>query len=149
MSQDGIRLRFDRVFKLGTDAAKVAQYLETLSQNGTDQKADHIENLICLRYLPFAIGDFQSSKGQALALRSIYAFESVIQQLLVLSGLSDPRVRSENNLNGTETPNNLNGTEASSESANVSLMEEEPDSIDTDEEFPVDDMQSVMRRMVI
>ncbi|MEM9215678.1 MAG: hypothetical protein AAGD25_15225 [Cyanobacteria bacterium P01_F01_bin.150] len=95
MSKDNkIRLRFDRLFKPGTPLAKVAQYLERFSQDGTDTKADQIQEWLCIRYLPFTFDDFQDKEAQLVAVRSIYALETVIREILVLWDIPDPRIAS-------------------------------------------------------
>ena len=153
MDQAEIRLRIDRSFDIDTDPAKALQYLEVVANRECRSKIELLQDLICLRYLPFALEGSLSMQDRSKVFRSVYELESAIQQILALWGISDPRVRNGSliALNSPDGPNVAEQQEAQATNAKVNPTSspdvEEVEEVEDD--TAVDGLRSTVGRMMI
>ena len=153
-SQDErVRLRFDRVFRPDTDEAKVVQYIDTIAPECV-AKADLVQKLICMMYLPFALSELRSSQeslslaDRLVSIRSIYELESVIQQILELSGISDPRF-GPGDVGEVGEPHLAMKTTPDSATSEPKTIGVDPSAEDNDTELLQEEMRSTASRMML
>lgn len=154
MAQTEVRLRIDRSFAIDTDPAKALQYLSVVANQESRAKIDLIQELICRHYLPFALEGSLSTVDRSKVLRSVYALESEIQQILALWNMSDPRFRVEaqdvserldvQSVATHAMVNPMFSPDVESE-AGAEVVETE----EVDDETAMDGMRSTVSRMII